>query len=141
MSSRGLLRTLIVAEFVLGIVSIVVSLLTESSLPEPLQTYLAEEAEADITTRDIVMLATGIPLLILLLVSSIGLFSFWRPARILYVITTVVGLLGMPFFGPYVDSGWGAMFEEAAIIISGMILAMIYFSPVKDLYEKTKIAA
>ena len=83
-----------------------------------------------------IMIATTIPLLILFLVSSIGLFFFWRPARIVYLIATVAGLLLTPFFGPYVDAGWGTAFDEAAILVSGVILALIYFSPLKDLYEK-----
>jgi hypothetical protein len=138
MPSKGFLRTLIVAEVVLGIISVVVSLLTESSLPEPLQAFLHAESEVEATGRGMVMLAAAIPLIILLLVSSIGLFFFWRPARFLYLIAIAGGLLLTPFFGPYVDAGWGATFEEAAIIISGVILALVYFSPLKDLYEQPK---
>ncbi|MEK7855071.1 MAG: hypothetical protein AAB288_03200 [Acidobacteriota bacterium] len=140
MPSRGFLRTLIVAEIFLGIISIFVSLLTESSLPEPLRAFLEAESEAEVTAREMMMLAVGIPLIVLLFVSSIGLFFFWRPARILYLITVGIGLLLTPFFGPYVDAGWGTTFEEAAVIVSGVILALVYFSPLKDLYEKPKIA-
>jgi len=139
MPTSGFLRTLIVAEIGLVIVSVVVSMVTESTLPEPLRAYLEAEVEADITTWDLVMLATGIPLLILLIVSSVGLFFFWRPARVLYSITMAAGLVMTPFFGPYVDSGWGTMFDQAAIVVSGAILALIYFSPLKVLYERPKI--
>ena len=141
MPSKGFLRILVVAEIVLGIISIVVSLLTESSLPEPLRAFLDAESEAEITGREMILLAAAIPLIILLIVSSIGLFLFWRPARILYLITIVTGLLLTPFFGPYVDAGWGTTFQEAAIIVSGIILTLIYFSPLKDLYEKPTITS
>lgn len=141
MSSRGLLRTLLIAEICLVVVGVAVSLLTEPSLPEPLRTFLEAEAEADITGRDKSMLATVIPAIILWITSSIGLFFFWRPARTLYVITIAVGLLMTPFSGPYVNTGWAATFEEAAIIVSGVILALIYVSPLKDLFDKPKIAA
>ena len=134
--SKGFLRTLIVAEIALVIISVVVSLLTESSLPEPLRAFLKAEFEAEITVRAMTMIIATIPLFVLMLGSSIGLFFFWRPARILYLIVTAVGLLLTPFFGPYVDAGWGSTLEEAATIVSGVILALIYFSPLKDLYEK-----
>jgi hypothetical protein len=140
MPSKGFLRTLIVAEIVLLIISVVISLLTESLLPEPLRAFLDAESNAEMTIQELIMLACGVPLLILLLGSSIGLFFLWRPARILYLISTVAGLLVTPFFGPYVDAGWGTTFEEAALIISGINLALIYFSPLKDLYEKSKVA-
>lgn len=141
MPTKGLLRTLIIAEIGIGIVSIVVSLITESMLPEPLRAFLEAESEAEITARELVMVTAAIPLIILLLMSSIGLFFFWRPARTLYLITVVLGLAMTPFFGPYVDAGWGTTFEEVAVIISGVILALVYFSPLRDFYEKPKIAA
>ena len=141
MSSRGVLRTLIVAEVGLVVLSIVGSLLTESLLPEPLRAYVATEFEGEITTRDVAMVAAAVPLLILWLVSTIGLFFFWRPARMLYVVTMIFGLLAMPFFGPYVDVGLGAMLEDAATIISGVILALVYFSPVKELFGGASVAA
>jgi hypothetical protein len=98
------------------------------------------EWEADFTTRDLVDLAVSIPLLLLALVSMVGLFLFWRPARPLYLVTTAAGLFLTPFFGPYVDAGWETAFGEAATIISGMVLALVYFSPLKELFEKPKIA-
>ncbi|MDA1143275.1 MAG: hypothetical protein O3B01_32355 [Planctomycetota bacterium] len=138
MPSKGFLRTLIVAGFGLGIISVVVSLLTESSLPEPLRAFLDAESEAEVTAREMILLAAAIPLIILVLVSTIGLFFFWRPARILNLISIVAGLILTPFFGPYVDAGWGMTFVEAATIISGVVLALVYFSPLKDLYDKPK---
>ena len=88
------------------------------------------------TARETIMVVATIPLFILLLVSSVGLFFFWRPARILYLIVTVAGLFLTPFFGPYVDAGWGTALDEAAILVSGVILTLFSFSPLKDLYEK-----
>jgi hypothetical protein len=134
MSLSGLLRTLIVAEVGLVVLSVVGSLLTESLLPEPLRAYVETEFEGDITTREVAMILAAIPLVVLWLVSSIGLFFFWRPARFLYVVTMIFGLLATPFFGPYVDAGLGAMLESAGTIISGVILALVYFSPVKELF-------
>ena len=136
MPSKAFLRTLIVAEIALGIISVVLSLLTESALPEPLRAFVKAESEAEMTPRIMIMIATTVPAIILWILSSVGLFFFWRPARILYLIVNVAGLLVAPFFGPYVDAGWGTAFDEAAILVSGVILALIYFSPLKDLYEK-----
>ena len=136
MPSKNFLRILIVVEISLGIISVVVSLLTESALPEPLRAFVKAESEAEMAVGTMIMIATTIPLLILFFMSSIGLIFFWRPARIVYLTATVAGLLLTPFFGPYVDAGWGTAFDEAAILVSGVILALIYFSPLKDLYEK-----
>jgi hypothetical protein len=133
--SKTLLRALIVTEYVLIIVAIVVGLATESLLPDPLRTFVEEEANAELTNDDIAMLIIGLPLIILLIVSSIGLFMLWPPARILYLIGVASGLILMPVFGPYVESGWGTAFEDAASIISGVILALVYFSPLKRYFD------
>ena len=50
------------------------------------------------------------------------------PVSRLYCWTVVAGVALAPFFGPYVDAGWGQLFYEAALIISGLILALIYYS-------------
>ncbi|BCW94144.1 MAG: hypothetical protein KatS3mg007_2038 [Thermoanaerobaculum sp.] len=139
MPSKAFLRTLIVGMIVLGSVSVVVSLVTESLLPDPLRAYAEAEWEANLTGRDVVMLAVAILVIIAWFVSCIGLFLFWRPARILYLITITAGLLLTPLYGPYVDAGWGTMFEDAAVILSGVILALVYLSPLKGLYEKPKL--
>ena len=132
MPSKGFLRLLVVAHIVLGIASIVYSL-PLSSLPEPVRAFLRAESEAAMLGSGVI-LVLSIPLIILILMSSTGLLFFWRPARILYLITIVAGLLLTPFSGPTLYAGWGKAFEEAAIMVSGIILALIYLSPLKDLY-------
>lgn len=141
MPSKMLLRTLIVVEIVLGIIGGVVSFLTESVLPESLRAYMDAASETNVTGWEMIMFAAGIPLLIAALISSIGLFLFWRPARVLYLIAMIAGVLLTPVFGPFVDAGWGRAFEEAAGVVSGVILALVYFSPLKHLYEKRQIDA
>jgi hypothetical protein len=133
--SKTLLRALIVTEYVLIIVAIVVGLATESLLPDPLRTFVEEQANAELTNNDVAMLIIGLPLIVLLIVSSIGLFMLWPPARILYLIGIASGLVLMPVFGPYVESGWGTAFEDAASVVSGVILALVYFSPFKRYFE------
>jgi hypothetical protein len=137
MPSKSFLRILIAVEIGLDILSIVVFLLTKSFLPESLRAFL--EAE-ETTARALDMMRVAFPVFILWLGARIGLFFFWRPSRILYLISTVLGLLLTPFFGPVVDAGWGTAFDYAAMIVSGVILALVYFSPLKSLYERPAVA-
>jgi hypothetical protein len=137
MPSKSFLRILIVVEIGLGILGGVVSHLTVSWLPEPLRAFSKAESQGE---RALVMLRVVFPLIILSLVSSIGLFFFWRPSRILYLISSVLWLLLLPFFGPNVDAGWGKVFEDAGLVVSGVILALVYFSPLKSFYERPAVA-
>jgi len=136
MPSKSFLRILIVVEIGLAILYAVVSQLTASLLPESLRAFSEAKSQVE---QSLVTLRVAFPLIILSLVSSIGLFFFWRPSRILYLISSVLGLLLAPFFGPYVDAGWGKAFEDAGLVISGVILALVYFSPLKSLYERPAV--
>jgi hypothetical protein len=81
MPSKAFLRTLIVAELVLGGTSATVSLATESWLPEPLRAFLEAEAAADMTPWEESQMAVAILLLVAVLVLRIGRLLLWRPAR------------------------------------------------------------
>ena len=125
------------AEVVVTILGVIVSLAGESSLPEPLRYYLEEQAKADPDAGDIALVAVGIPLLIALVVSIIGLYRFWRFARPLTVIVFVVGLILQVFAGPTVDPGPATSLYELAAVFTGIILAVIYITPARAWFEKT----
>jgi hypothetical protein len=93
MPSKSFLRILIVVEIGLAILGGVVSQLTASLLPESLRAFSEAKSQVE---QSLVTLRVAFPLIILSLVSSIGLFFFWRPSRILYLISSVLGLLLAP---------------------------------------------
>jgi hypothetical protein len=135
MLSKQNLRILIVAEIVLAVAAGVVSYATWSLLPEPLLMYLREEVRGPMTPKQVVQFGIGSLYVLVFLVASIGLFLCWRPARILYLFTAIISVLLTPFFGPHVDAGWGQMLTEASQVLSGGIIALVYFSQLKELYE------
>jgi preprotein translocase subunit SecG len=138
---KTLLRVLIVGEIVFVVLSIVVGFLTESTLPDLLRDHLKYEREAGFTQRDAILAAGTVVLLALFLVCSLALFLCWRPARLLYLVTTILGLLLAPIYGPYVQTGWEVPLEDSAIVCAGVILGLIYFSPLKILFEKRQVEA
>ena len=134
--TKTTLRTLIIAQFVLGIASIVSSELAASSLPDALR-VASEHSEYDFSPAVLqTLLVIFILFVVLAVISWIGLFVFWRPARFLYFITVILLLLPTLLGGPHVGTGLSAMLAETVSIITGIILALIYFSPLKELYEK-----
>jgi hypothetical protein len=138
MPSKRFLRSLIVAEIAVGILYIIVSFFSEASLPAELRAYEEAQSEASLTRGDFVQLAVAIPLVIAALLARIGLFFFWRFARPLFLITLIADVLLTPLFGVSIETGWGQMLDQAAVVVSGVVLALIYFSPLRTLYEKAK---
>jgi hypothetical protein len=135
MLSKSTFRLLLLAEVCFQISGLVVSALTTWLLPVELRTYLQTTETSGFSTSDWVVLGQGVIFLAVFFTSRIGLFVFWRRARTLYLVSLFL-LLGLtPFFGPYVDAGWGHALDAAALILSGLILALIYFSPLSSNFE------
>jgi hypothetical protein len=167
MPTKRTLRLLVIAELLLILTGVVTAIM-ESSLPETWRLYqelrtvgdftsesetavepaeeslvseVAEEpgTEGSFTMRDWMTIGIGIPLVIALLASSIGLFFFRPFARPLYLATTLGSILIVPLYGgPYVVSGWMQTLDDIGLILSGVILATIYWSPLKELFEKRR---
>lgn len=140
MPSKRLLRILVIADFLLVILSIIGALVGESSLPEPLRAYEQARSEADFTVKEWVLVGVSAPLIIAWLVSNVGLFFFWRSARTMYLVTVVGSLAVTPFTDVYITAGWVSAIEGMSLINTGIVLTLIYASPLKDLFEKPKNA-
>ena len=69
--------------------------------------------------------------------SFFGFLVFWRPARKLFLISFVVWAIGVAGNGfPVVNSAYSQLLHELATLGAGIILGLIYFSPVKDYFVK-----
>ena len=129
-------RVLLVMSVLTAIVGGVVSYFWP--LPVELQAYLDEQTEAASTAKMIVVLVIALLASVLAFVATIGLFVFWRPARVLTVATWVVSFLITPLLGPTVDSGWVTAFYELSAGMLGAVIALAYCSPIKELFERSR---
>lgn len=123
MGLKTFLKTLIVAEVALGVLFLLI--------PEPGTQTRMQAWEPPFT---LLLIIAG-------LVSRIGLFVFWRPARMIFLLTIIAELVATPFSIPETHTGICAMLNEATIYIAGVILALVYFSPLRDLYPKPKASS
>jgi hypothetical protein len=136
MSLKSTFRILVVTDLVLILLVAVVGLVSESSLPEPLRAFEQSRAEADMTTSEWIIVGVGVPLIVAIFVASFGLMFFWRNARSLFSVTTILALLVVPFGGPYITTGFGSALESLSCGFTGFLLAIIYFSPIKEKFKK-----
>ncbi len=134
--SRLLFRIIVSADLITITTGVVVALLTEPTLPVPLRDWVQLEAETvNLTPRFVVLLCVGTLMVVSLLISTVGLLLFWRFARPLYFVTTLASVLLLPLSGPEVQSGWAAMFDDLGLLLSGVVLALTYWSPLRDPFE------
>jgi hypothetical protein len=71
------------------------------------------------------------------LLARMGLFFFWRWARVLYVLCIAVDLVTMPFEPVTPHTPLSATINQFAIYLAGFVIAFIYFSPLRELYARS----
>jgi len=135
MSPKKLLRIMVIAQWITLVVSVVVMFITEQHLPAELRGYLERVAEEPISSVFWISVLFLVLILVLYLVGSIGLFRFWKPSRGLYLVAAVGSILAVLGYGPTVESSWATFFGEVESILTGAIIALIYFSPVKEEFK------
>lgn len=133
--TKHIFRWLLVLWWFLLILCVAVALATEQFLPVELLNYLKTREEADPTTSDWVLFIAAIPLLVGLIAATIGLFSFKKWARILFVFVHIMSLALIPFSGPAILSESAEIICYFSNIVSGGILFTMYLPPIRSHFE------
>src|SRR5687767_3252488 len=130
-STKRLFRNLVLLDVFLGIIALVMVTMEPPFLPEPLQAYLkAHQAEFDKSPNFLLGIITFL-LLALMIISTVGLYKFWRPARNLYLFSITGAYIIGPFFGPVVTSGISGTLSGLGNALSGILITMAFMSPLK----------
>ena len=129
------LRILILAEVLLTLLGVSVAFMDEALLPPPLRNYVRAEWDAPWGWRDSLLLALGLPVIVLVISAWVGLWRGWRNARLLYTLPWVV-TLPLLALGPEVASGPSQLLDTTSVLVSGMILGLLYFSELRHRYRR-----
>jgi hypothetical protein len=135
------LKLLLCMEAVFVICTLVMALFSDYFLPEQLRDYEASVGASPHTLVDWIDLVVYMMLLPTALTATIGLFLSWRPARALYLWTRIAVVAISPLEGANVEPGWADLFDGAAILVAGVIIGMLYYSRLRELYDKPASAA
>jgi hypothetical protein len=131
-------RTLLVLHVLLIAGEIASGQITISALPEPLRNYLELQYKSPEKTIGPNLEALSWVSLFgmgLLLSSVGGLWALWRPARIFFTAYLLCLAVAIVLAGPVVESSLTSVLAFMNTIISGLILGMIYFSPLREHFD------
>jgi hypothetical protein len=70
------------------------------------------------------------------LVASLGLFLFQSWGRPLFLLCSIFYVLTTPVYDSYVNTGLASMLGYLASLCEGMIIALIYFSHLRRLFDE-----
>jgi hypothetical protein len=137
MSLNNYFRALLCVFLLLVIAEVASDIMTVGWLPEPLRKHVEEQMKpGGPVTPDLAILAMfSLLSLSLMLVSLIGLWLFWRPARMLYTLCLLTLGCAVAASGTVVESALTTVLSYMNTVIAGVILGMIYFSPVREHFE------
>lgn len=134
-------QTLVVAHQLLVFAVLVVQPFTEGWMPPEAQGF--PDAEASLLdeaggpdTRFVLMRSLWWALTLGSLLASAGLLFFRPWARALFSLTAVAFVLAAPLQEYYVDTGWTVMVAGLGALCEGMLIALVYFSPVRKMFAR-----
>lgn len=129
-------RALIVLYILLSIAAALTDILVPGLIPVSIAQAVENEPLPTLFGNPWIEGAVFIPIAIIIILSTIGLFFFKRWARSLAFYSTVFLFALNPLFGVTVTSGWASALYEASLIIWGAILALAYYSPVLERFAE-----
>ncbi len=95
------------------------------------------EIEPEIEGTELVVAGSlAVVAIIMALVSVIGLLLFKSWARHVYAAGFVAAFTLYPFMGITVYGGFSQVLYEISMVLSGVLLALMYYSPVARYYEQ-----
>jgi hypothetical protein len=111
-------------------------ILERQSLPYELREYLNFKSHEVLSTYHAIFWGDLWTTLLLSMISYIGLFFFWSPARVFYLILIALSLLTRPIYGPLVEPTFMALFDDVYKILVGLNLCLMFAPPIQTLFGK-----
>ena len=132
--TKNQFRALVVFTFLLTILGIVYDFFYADAITKKLFAY-QDILEPDWSDTKLYLIGGSISLAVLTaLAGYVGLIVFWNFARHLFLFASVLFLVITPFIGPYIASGVNQTLHDVVNVFSGLILALVYFSPVRNYF-------
>jgi uncharacterized RDD family membrane protein YckC len=136
--STSQFRYLLTASLIFGLAGAFFDSIFSSAVPEALsQAETALNAKVSVPML-IFTIAAALIGLVGYIAAIIGLFRFRSWAPRIAVSTTVVLILATPAIGADVSSGWASALTELSTTLWGVVLAVVYFSPIKEQFIATR---
>lgn len=132
--NKQLFRFLIISKWLFIILTMILHVVTKSLLPHELKAYFDNQQNLPLTITETILLWVVTAWLALSFLDSIGLFIFKNWARKMFVFLFTINILITPI-GATVMTGWTMLACYLSAVIDGMLIALMYFSPINEQFE------
>lgn len=119
MISKNAFRVIVLAALTTAILGAALNLWAGISAPPEHRAFWAEMENAPLQAEDLAVLAVAALGVVLALLAAVGLCMFWRPARALAVVATILLLVSEVFVHPLMQISISHAFGDASAIFWG----------------------
>ena len=109
------------------------------TLPPALAEYARLRVSHLLSPGEVVQLVLLATTVLFAFASWIGLVSYWRFARPLFLVSLVTWILHILISGPSVRTSVGAMFSVMDAMVGGAIIGLVYFSDLARRFERAPV--
>jgi hypothetical protein len=137
--SRRVFRLLLIANWVLIIAAVFAHFISQRALPAELRGWLQayqRDPQYQVSSGKVLL---DLFYIAIQLAVTIGLFTFKRWAKSLLIPVTVLGYLVVGASRVNVDLQWVVSLKSIVSEVYGMIIALVYFSPINREFAKRSI--
>jgi len=119
-------RLFVTLSWIVGVLYVIVSILSEQFYPEPLRVYLESTENKPWTNSDTVFLIYGSALLLSMLISYVGLYGFKEYSRKLFLLTHILGYAPIDLT-PSIGSFWSDSLLTITYLLTGIVIGASFF--------------
>jgi hypothetical protein len=132
--SKGAFRILLAAYFLFDVVVSLYHSFFGMRVPTSIVHELYMVFGEPVPIPQPLVLTLGVFGVVLFVWAALGLFLFWRGARIVFVLLLVLFAGIAPLKPFYIISGWFEMFMHLRLLFHGFIVCLVYFGPPREYF-------
>jgi hypothetical protein len=136
MNLRTTLRASILLQWLLFPIALYLHFTLEKYLPSQLQSWLQYQAQADITSSDLLMIFGLLLLIPGLILGSIGVYKFKRWGAITYLFSVALSMLLLLLSGPIVEHAITYSIYDLSSLVGGATITLIFATSILNPHDQ-----
>lgn len=135
--TKSFFRIIVSLGFIVGILGDTIDFLKKLIFPSDLLNYVVSHP-VGCKISPLALLGIVLGGVILDLTIFIGLLLFWRPARTLTLFSCILDVIIASLINPTIEPGGVIALDYLSMLLTGIIIGLIYFSPIKEYFVKNE---
>lgn len=135
MNCRTWLRLIVIGQWCILVIWAGVGYFESRSLPRDLQLYIQRNTGIAGNIAEIAILLAEVAAFTAYLISTVAIVKARRWSRRLFFYSTVSAVILSFFTGPHISGPVSNTLNQLGVLLMGMTLGLLYFSPLEEQFD------